>query len=52
VTIYFSVRGQGLGKKEDGIVEHLKIKKKDDDGGIGIDAVKKEQRDEVLSFVS
>ena len=39
--------GQGLGKKEDGIVTHVKIEKKADDGGVGIEAVAAEQRDQV-----
>jgi len=40
-------RGQGLGKNGDGIVKHIKIDKKADDGGVGIDAVAAEQRDQV-----
>lgn len=35
--------GQGLGKKEDGMVSHIKVEKKSDDGGIGIEKVEKAQ---------
>jgi hypothetical protein len=40
------IRGQGLGKKEDGMVAHLRIDKKKDAGGVGIEAVALAERDQ------
>jgi len=43
--------GQGLGKHEDGIVKHIKVDKKDDAGGIGIEKVAAEQREQVQMHI-
>ena len=35
--------GKGLGKREDGLSSHIKVAKKDDSAGLGVDAAAKEQ---------
>ena len=34
-------KGKGLGKKEDGIADHVKVRKKDDQEGIGFEELEK-----------